>query len=408
MKYDLARLHAEMSRRDALKIGAAGAVAAVAAETLLPGVAGAEVDEPESSDGVSANGRRPKYDDEMFDIEAVKNGAWAPGPYGPGDQRGTFNELTPRRTARALRRLNSHAPVKTYQLGEEMFNGFPAFPSDPPRLHDMFLLVGGIEAPQDFLDGGGRQGFTAPLGVNELTGFEERFAENFTFQIASQIDGLNHIGVGETYYNGFNLFEMLDPLGTKYLGNEHMGPVVTRGLILDIIGMKVAAGATDTYFIAANGEPVLNDTYRITIDDIEHAMYRQRIRRRIRPGDVPILRTGWTHVKDDPGRYLASEPGIYLAEARYFADKKVAMVAGDTWGLEVTDPELTQGNAFPAHQVLLVQHGVRIGESFVTDAAVADHAYDGVFIATPENVPGATCGSSAPAFLGQPGRAPRR
>lgn len=410
MKHELVIEHARLTRRHALKLGAAGAAAAVVSEAVWPGVAGAAEESDDAREPADRQSRRKDdFSDEMFDVEAAKNGAWAPGPYGPDDQRGSFNEITPRRTARALRRLNHGSRVNTYQMGEEMFNGFPAFPSDPPRLHNMFLYVLGVEAPPEFVAGGGIQALTTPLGANELIAFEERFAENFTFQIASQIDGLNHIGIGETFYNGNNAFDMLDPLGTTALGNETMGPIVTRGVILDIVGMKVAAGATDTFFTAPNGKPVLNGNYRITIDDIEHAMYRQRITRRLGPGDVPILHTGWTHLaRDAPDDYLAQEPGIYLAEARFFADRRVALVATDTWGLEVLDPDLTQGNAFPVHQVLITQHGIRIGESFVSDAAIADHAYDGVLVVTPENVPGATCGSSPPAFLGQPGRKPRK
>lgn len=388
-----------LSRRDAIKqIGAVGAAAAVAGSLV-------------SADAVSAGGShhapsRGPYTDDMFDIEAAEAGAWAPGPYGAGDQRGSFNELTPERTARAMRRLNLSKPVKSYQLGEELYNGFPAYPSSPPRLHEMYLYAFGYEAPADFVAGGGIQSGKTPLGHNQLTGHEERFAQNYTFQIATQIDGLPHIGIGQTYYNGFQATDFITPTGTSMLGNETMGPVATRGVIIDVVGLKVANGDTDTYF-TYGGKPVLNGNYRITIADIEWALSRQHIRRGIGPGDVPILHTGWTHLKSDQTLYLSQEPGIYLAEARYFADRKVAIVATDTWGLEVLDPALTQGNAFPCHQELITKNGVRIGESFVTDAAIADHCYEGVFIATPQNVPGATCGSSPPMLLGQPGRAPR-
>ena len=412
MKYELAMQHARLSRRHALKLGAAGAAAAAMGETFLAASAGAEAD-PGPSDGAEGSrggggGSSGSYDDEMFDVEAVKAGAWAPSRYGEGDQRGAFNEITPETTARALRLLDTRKEVRTYQLGEEMFNGFPAYPSDPPRLHEMYLYVAGVQAPQEFIDGGGIQSsVTEPLGANQLTAMEERFAANFTFQIATQIDGLPHIGVGETYYNGFNIFDLLAPTGATALGNETMGPICTRAVILDIVGMKVAAGASDV-LMEVDGKPVLVPNYRITIDDIEHALYRQRIRRGLRSGDVPIFHTGWTHLaRTDADAYLAAEPGIYLAEARYFADKRVAIVASDTWGLEVLDPTLTTGNAFPCHQELIVQHGIRIGESFVTDTALADHVYEGVLVATPENVPGATCSSAAPMLMGQPGRAPR-
>ena len=406
MRLDIARQHAhlhQMSRRDALKFGAGAAAAATAASTLVDvDVAGAEVDTQSRRDW-----RPPHFSDEMFDYEEVLAKGWGTSRYGPDDQRGTLNEITARKTASAMR-MALGPQVTAYQLGEEMFNGFPAFPSDPPRLHDMFLYVGGIEVSQEFVDAGGIQAFTAPLGPNELTGTEERFAENFTFQIATQVDGLNHVGTGQWYYNNNRLDDFITPTGTTVLGNETMGPIATRGVIIDIVGLKVAAGMTDDFFIAPNGEPVLRDDYRITIQDIEYALYRQRITRKIGAGDIPILHTGWTHLaRSDPERYLAQEPGIFLAEARYFADKKVAMIAGDAWGLEVTNPESTGGFVFPCHQELLGKEGIRIGESFVTDACIADHVYEGFLVVTPENVPGATCGSSAPTLLGSRGRRPR-
>ena len=61
-------------------------------------------------------------------------------------------------------------------------------------------------------------------------------------------------------------------------------------------------------------------------------------------------------------------------------------------------------NLFPCHQELLGKYGVRIGEGFVTDAAIADNVYEGVLIITPQNTPGGTAGSTPPVLLGQPGR----
>lgn len=202
--------------------------------------------------------------------------------------------------------------------------------------------------------------------------------------------------------------DLATPTGLAALGNETMGPIVTRAVIYDVVGLKVAQGATADFFMAPNGQPVLRDDYRVTIDDLAACAHRQRVKDPIGPGDVPIIHTGWTHLaRDDSDRYLAQEPGIYLAEVRYFADRRAALVASDTWAVEVLDPAVTDGNAFPCHQEMLVKNGMRIGESFVTDAAIADNVFEGVLLATPENAPGATCGSSAPALLGQPGPAPR-
>ncbi len=398
MRLDYAQYHlSEMSRRDALKFGAGAAAAATAASVAL------DMADP----GPASGSRRRTYNDDMFDVEAVEAGAWFPGPYGPDDQRGTLNEVTPERTHAALRRVGG-GKITAYQLGEEMFNGFPAFPSDPPRLHEMYLYVRGYEAPPEFTAGGGIQSSTTPIGPNLVTVHEERFAENYTFQIATQLDGLNHVGVGQMYYNGNKALDFITPTGTTVLGNETMGPIAARGIVLDIVGLKVATGKTDDYFFAPNGEPVLRGDYRITIDDIENAQHRQRVNPKIRAGDIPIFHTGWTHVKGDPTQYLTQEPGIYLAECRYLADRKVAIIATDTWGLEVLDPAVTGGNAFPCHQELFVKEGIRIGESWVTDAPLKDNCAEGLLVITPQNVPGATCGSTPPTLLCGRGRPPRR
>lgn len=405
MKPAFAHFHLEqMTRRDALKLGATGAAAAVAAATVGPSTAEAQDDDAGAPPlgNTSQNGPygpgSGSYSDAMFDLTAVLEGAWSVGPYGPGDQRGSFNEITPLRTAQAARLLNGNS-VKSYQLGEEMFNGFPAFPSSPPRTHDMFLYVFGYEAPPGFVEGGGIQSTSIPLGPNLVSGHEERFRENFTFQIGTQIDGLNHIGVGELYYNGFRGPDIATPTGTTALGNETMGPIATRGVIYDVVGLKVEQGRSDSYFVAPNGKAVLNDNYRVTLDDLQACLKRQKVPE-IRSGEVPIIHTGWTHlVRSDPSRYLTQEPGIYLEEARYFADRRVALVASDTWGVEVLDPAVTNGNAFPVHQELMVGNGIRLGESFVTDDAIADGVYQGMLVVTPENVPGATCGSTPPVLL---------
>ncbi len=420
MRFDFAHHH--FNRRDAIRLGAAGAVAAAATGVAGVNPAGARGrdDDDDDDDDHNDHGHHEdcsRFNDDIFDYAAVIEGGYWVSPYGPGDGRGTFNEVTPERTAKALKILKRGKPVHTYQMGEQMFNGFPAFSSEPPRLHHMSLYVFGYKAAPEFVAGGGIQSGIVPFGPNGVIGHEERFAENFTFQIASQIDGLGHVGIatgdsrGGWFYNDNYAADLISPTGLTHLGNETMGPLVTRGVILDILGLKMASDATDTYSFDDRGNAMLKGNYRITCADIQNAMRRQRIRKPIGAGDVPILRTGWTHLAhgdaDDQVAYLAEEPGIYLAEARYFQDKKVAMVAGDTWGLEVLNEDVTGGYAFPCHQELFGKTGIRIGESFVCEAAVADHVYEGVLVVTPENVPGATCGSSAPAFLGQPGREPR-
>jgi hypothetical protein len=338
----------------------------------------------------------------MFDVAFAEGGGWAPSRYGPTDQRGTFNEVTAAKTASALALLDDHHPVKTYNLGELMTNGFPAFQTTPPRIYEQRLTVLGYQPPAGFTEGGGILQGTEPLGANRVSIHEERFPQGYTYQIVTQLDGLNHIGVGATFYNGFQGPDIATPTGTTSLGNEHMGPIVTRGVLLDVLGLKLAEGASEALSRSKDGDPVLADNYRITIADLEAAAHRGGIRR-IHPGDVVLLRTGWNKIaRSEPERYLAQEPGIYLAEARYLADLRPAIIGSDSWGLEVLGNPVVQA-AFPVHQELLVKHGIRIGEGIITDELAADGVYEFVYLTTPQYAKGATAGNAPPAALGQPG-----
>lgn len=338
--------------------------------------------------------------DDMFDVAAVEAGAWVPGPYGPGDQRGSFNEVTPEKTASALALLDPRRPVKTYNLGVLLYNGFPAFTHPalpPPRAYEQRLTVFGYPAPPGFA---GIQQAPVPVGPNRISGHEDRYFA--TYQIGTQVDGLAHIGLGAMFYNGFKGPDIAATHGTTKLGNEHMGPIVTRGVVIDVLGLKLAEKATGAYVVTADGHPLLHESYRITVADIEAAMARQGIRE-VTPGDVVLFRTGWNHLaRSEPKRYSEVEPGIYLGEARYLARFRPAIIGGDTWGLETTNPEVYGENLFPVHQELIMRHGIRIGEGMLTDELVADGVSEFVFIVTPQHALGATAGNTPPIALAQP------
>ncbi|WP_448616420.1 cyclase family protein [Modestobacter sp. URMC 112] len=392
MRPDLFVAHTVLSRRSAL--GLAGAAAL--------GVAGLAAASPAAATGPGggSTGGGP-YDDVMFDVAFAEGGGWAPSRYGAADQRGAFNEVTAAKTASALGLLAAGCPVKTYNLGELMTNGFPAFQTTPPRLYEQRLTVLGYQPPAGFTEGGGILQSTEPLGPNRVSIHEDRFPQGYTYQIVTQLDGLNHIGVGATFYNGFQGPDIATPTGTSSLGNEHMGPVVTRGVLLDVLGLKVDGGVGEALSRSKDGDPVLTDDYRITIADLEAAAARGGIGQ-IEPGDVVLLRTGWNKIaRTEPERYLAKEPGIYLAEARYLADRRPAIVGSDSWALEVLGNPVVQA-AFPVHQELLVKNGIRIGEGVITDELAADGVFEFVYVTTPQYAQGATAGNAPPAALGQP------
>jgi kynurenine formamidase len=399
------------NRRGALGLAALTAVGALGGTST--GAAASDGDDRPV--GRSRGG--PALTDIPYDYANPANLAdWAPGPYGPGDQRGAFNEVTPDKTGQAMRGLSASRGVKTYNLGELMFNGFPAFVTTPARGFQQRATATGFTPSPEFTAGGGFITSLTGLGTNSLSVMEERYPSTagapagLTNQIGTQLDNLNHIGAGDFFYNGFKGPDIARSFGTVKLGGENMGPIVTRGVLLDILGMKIARGDRSALGApAANGKPVLLDNYRITVEDIEAAMEFGGIRR-LRPGDSIIFRTGWnqllrTRTAAEFSRWGAAVgiPGIYLKEARWLARFRPAIVSSDTWALEVLGrPDLSGTTAFAVHQELIMRHGIRIGESVVSDGLAADRVYEFVYMISPQYAEGATCGNTAPVALAQP------
>jgi kynurenine formamidase len=331
------------------------------------------------------------FDDTPIDPVAVADGSagWFPSIYGAGDQLGALNEITPRKTLAALELIKPHGNrrLKTYNLGEISERGINAFGD---RVYEQ-TRVGPA---------------TTFAGDNQLVGVEERYST--TYQIATQVDGLPHIGVRGVFYNGFTSADLTaaGPDGVAVLGQELVNPFITRGVLLDVLSVKLEQG--DHLALGeVNGKPMLADSYRITVEDLKDAMKFGGIKR-ITPGDVVIIRTGWSHLfGTDPAlraRYIGAEPGIYLREARWLAELRPAIVASDAPALEVLPAPApwTGLQVFPVHQELLTHHGIRIGEAFNSEELAADEVYEFVFFYTPQRGKGATASNTAPAALGQP------
>src|SRR5690606_41070473 len=159
-----------------------------------------------------------------------------------GDELGAINEITPQKTLEAWRLIknNKNRPPKTYSLGELMEPGIPAYPG---RAYEQTLNAPSTEPPY--------------AGDNMLNGSEERIST--TYHIATQLDGLPHIGVGDVFYNGFRASELIAPdgSGVLHLGSHLVPPFITRGILLDVLSVKVEQGASDALGDPVDGKPIL-------------------------------------------------------------------------------------------------------------------------------------------------------
>lgn len=340
------------------------------------------------------DGNAPEFDDEPFNVEEVLSGAWWPSRYGAADELGTFNEVTPEKTRQALSMLDLGRPVRTYNLGETLFNGFPAMAG---RSYEQRLQVLGLEPPAGF---DGITVGTEPLGESLVSCLEERVS--FTYNMGTKVNGLHHVGINGIFYNGFAGRDICQTWGTTHLGMDRQPPIVTRGIVIDVVGYKVAHALDSDYLILDNGEPCLSDGYRITVADIEATLAWEGITVPIGAGDVPLIRTGWRHhILLDPTKYIDGPlPGIGLREARWLASKRPAIIGIDVWYFVTRSHSGLQ--EMLAHQELPLRFGVRVGEAIMVEELVADRVYEFVFSWNPIHARGAVSSPAPPTGLGQP------
>lgn len=275
-----------------------------------------------------------------------------PSKFGPEDQIGNLNYITPEKTLRASKLIKTG---KSYRLGIETNKNTPAF---APRTFELSVVQPGQE--------------NGPLGPSKTTYNDDII--NGWVGIGSQLDGLGHIGIDGVYYNCNKASDFVRKDGLRKLGIEQVPAIATRAVLLDM-----------TSYFGMN--PVKEGT-PFNKAEIDGAMQKQGIKS-IEKGDVVLFYTGWAKLigKDD-ARYSAGEPGLGIEGARYLASLGVAMVGSDSWAVEVLPAEPNAGT-FEVHQILLPMNGIYILENMNTEEMVKDQAWESFFTLGPSRITGA-------------------
>jgi kynurenine formamidase len=295
---------------------------------------------------------------------------WWPSRYGVGDQLGALNEITPAKTAGAAQLVRRGI---TYDLGRTLH-------ADVPRFEGRYWqqsLVSAAHLINRRKPGGQHGGW----GANQINWITELVTG--TLQIGTHLDGLNHLQIGDRFYDGWRAEEIVEDWGTSKLGIETVPPIVTRGVLADIAHYR--------------GVERLEAGEVITVADLEGALHAQDVT--IEPGDVLLLHTGWGALWDEyPAQYTAGEPGIGMAVAEWLIEHRIAMTGADTWSYGAVpgeDPE----RPFVVPQTLNVKHGVFIMENLATEALAADRVYAFMFVLTHHKTRGSTASGIAPAAI---------
>ena len=278
-----------------------------------------------------------------FAASAIAQNDWCKSKWGPNDEIGAANLLTPALAAEAAKLVRTG---KTYGLGFETNANTAAY---APRTWSLTVVQPG-------------QAGGVSLGGTKTTYNDDIYMG--WVGTGSQLDGLGHIGIDNVYYNCNKNSEFVQANGLKKLGIEKVPPFVTRGVVLDMT--------------AYYGTPMVKEGTAFNRKEIDEQAAKQGIT--IKKGDVVLFHTGWQALEGkDNKRFLAGEPGLGKEGALYLASKEVIAIGADTWALEVIPFEKDVG-VFEVHQILLARNGIYILENMNTGPLVADKAWEFMFV----------------------------
>lgn len=275
-----------------------------------------------------------------------------PSPFGPDDQTGATNRVTPAVTKAAAAEIQTG---KVTPLAQVLVDTVPLFGTRFSKtVLSSFSTMPGAE-----------------YGKNKLTYMEDTYLSQS--HVGTHIDGLGHIGVRDCYYNQTPMAKFITQNYLKKFGLEHLKSFATRGVFIDLV--KVFQQENKLKSNPACRTPCLDGGTVITVDDLKAGLKMYNVT--LREGDAVFLNTGWNDLfLQYPAQnttYNKAEPGINKAAAEWLAEQKVILVGADTWAVEVI-PSEPGGEAFPVHETLITQNGIHIIENVRTDLMAAQVA----------------------------------
>lgn len=293
----------------------------------------------------------PTYEDLLARTDAPSGSSW--GLFGPDDEIGTLNLLTPARVVAAASLVRRGVRFRLDTL-------LDAF--DPPvaahrHAHRHKIFARSDHHRDDLLDG-------------------------MYLQAASHIDGFRHLAHPDHgFYNGWT-GQQIDA-SKAALGVDRFAKmgIVGRGLLVDVGEYRDVAGRPLDH--------VAGEAFGV--DELEGALAMQGAR--VEPGDILLVRTGWlAHYQtlDETGRRVVRDDLVCsgLEQSRdvlaWLWDHRVALLAADNVGVERVPPaadspfvarsEHTAPTAHTGmmHRDLLALLGLPLGELWDLDELAVD------------------------------------
>jgi len=277
---------------------------------------------------------------------AVRN--W--GRWGPNDEIGTLNYITPDKIAAACRLATTG---KVFALGVPLQRKGPQS-GNRPRFNPLHTM---------FRDGGDAPKTEAEvLEMQGYGGADDWIA--MPLQCTTQWDSLAHVFYEGKMYNGYDISLVTSAGAAKNSIAKTRDKIVGRGVLLDVARHK--------------GVKALAPGYAISPADLDATAAAQKVE--VKTGDILIIRTGFmtTYLeRGDWGTYDSDpSPGVSVYTAQWMHAKQIAAIAADNYAVEVRPSEIPEFRS-PFHNCAIPNMGLTLGEIFFLEDLAADCAADG-------------------------------
>jgi kynurenine formamidase len=280
-------------------------------------------------------------------------------PWGPGDEIGRLNRMTPESQAAVLARLDGS---RSFDLAVDYFVGMPSWIEAGDPKYDIWMSHTPTGTVNDNLNRAGR-------AANERYSYAGSAVTMYS-HVGTHVAGLNHVGYGGVFWNGWTEKENLGSRCWNVGGC--FPPIIARSVLLDVA--------------ALHGVACLPDSYAIGPADIRRCCEDASLV----PGecDIVVLRTGRMSHWPNHHAVLDTPPGLGLEGARYLCEELDVMSIGMDVGGEVMPP--ATDTFLEMHAYLFANAGSPMIENLWLEDLARDGPTEFAFIGMPLKLRGST------------------
>ncbi|MEU8685861.1 cyclase family protein [Streptomyces sp. NPDC048611] len=301
---------------------------------------------PPAGSGAGPAVSRPEFDALFATLRTW--GRWAAA------DRGAWNRVTPDRVRQATALVRSGTVVPLARPWDTA----PGPDNHKPALHHMSDL-GDVEAPE-------------PATYKDFIGVD------YHGKAVSHLDALSHVAYRGQLYDGRAAQEWVDAGGARFGAVSALGPLVTRGVLLDLPTVLGVAWLEPGRAVHAADVVAAERALGVTAGE----------------GDAVLLRSGGLRRRRERGAWDtgAASAGLHVDAMPLLAERGIALLGGD--GDSDVRPSPVDGVHSPVHALALAAMGVPLLDNLDLEALSAASAETGryafLLVVAPLNIPGGT------------------